>query len=110
MLPLPLLLLLRLVTWLLVVMDITARLTRVVLLLLCTADRTVASGEGGLEYIATAAGLQQFKQVALAYVLLAAADAPVEEEEVARAIEALLQQKLQLQVGLACEIGWGTCL
>lgn len=27
------------------------------------AERTVAGGEGGLEYLATAAGLQQFKQV-----------------------------------------------
>ena len=31
-------------------------------------------------------------------MLLAAAEAPVEEEEVARAVESLLQQKLQLQV------------
>ncbi|KAF6257770.1 Prismane-like protein [Scenedesmus sp. NREL 46B-D3] len=30
------------------------------------AERTVAGGEGGLEYLATAAGLQQFKQAALA--------------------------------------------
>lgn len=72
-----------------------------------TADRTVASGEGGLEYIATAAGLQQFKQTALAYVLLNAAGSPCGEEEVAVAAEALLCQKLQLQVcvcvrGLSC--------
>jgi hypothetical protein len=62
------------------------------------ADRTVASGEGGLEYIATAAGLQQFKQTALAYVLLNAADILCGDEEVAMAAESLLQQKLQLQV------------
>lgn len=58
----------------------------------------MASGEGGLEYIATAAGLQQFKQTALAYVLLAASEGPCGEEQVAVAAEALLQHKLQLQV------------
>lgn len=78
-------------------------------------DRTVASGEGGLEYLATAAGLQQFKQTALAYVLLlgAAADAAADagpdsglmgEQEVAVAAEGVLQQRLQLQVG--CCFWW----
>lgn len=63
-----------------------------------SADRTVASGEGALEYISTAAGLQQFKQTALTYVLLNAADAPLTEEELAEAAEAILRRKLQLQV------------
>ncbi|WIA19985.1 hypothetical protein OEZ85_005859 [Tetradesmus obliquus] len=64
------------------------------------AERTVAGGEGGLEYLATAAGLQQFKQAALAYVLLAAADAPLNAGQVAAAAEAVLQQRLQLQTAL----------
>ncbi|WIA40266.1 hypothetical protein OEZ86_013640 [Tetradesmus obliquus] len=61
------------------------------------AERTVAGGEGGLEYLATAAGLQQFKQAALAYVLLAAADTPLDAGQVAASAEAVLQQQLQLQ-------------
>jgi hypothetical protein len=44
------------------------------------------------------AGLQQFKQAALAYVLLAAADRPLDAGQVAAAAEAVLQQRLQLQV------------
>jgi hypothetical protein len=44
------------------------------------------------------AGLQQFKQAALAYVLLAAAERPLDAGQVAAAAEAVLQQRLQLQV------------
>jgi hypothetical protein len=44
------------------------------------------------------AGLQQFKQAALAYVLLAAVDRPLDAGQVAAAAEAVLQQRLQLQV------------
>eukprot|EP00775_Hariotina_reticulata_P012152 gene12152-12290_t len=48
------------------------------------AERTVAGGEGALEYLATAAGLQQFKQTALAYVLLLEAGQALEAEDTAQ--------------------------
>eukprot|EP00879_Flechtneria_rotunda_P011142 GHRR01011640.1.p1 GENE.GHRR01011640.1~~GHRR01011640.1.p1 ORF type:complete len:553 (+),score=248.04 GHRR01011640.1:1485-3143(+) len=62
------------------------------------ADRTVASGEGALNYIAMSAALQQFKQAATAYVLLTAANKEMDAEQLATTAEQVLHQKLQLQV------------
>lgn len=41
------------------------------------AYRTVAANEGAIEYLAATAGLQQWKQAALAYTLLARAGRPL---------------------------------
>ena len=78
-------------------------------------ERTVASREGAVEYLATSAALQQFKQTALAYLLLEQAavwqgeEVPGgregwwREEELAVAVERLLAKELGLQV----RAGWG---
>lgn len=72
------------------------------------AERTVAGGEGGLEYLATAAGLQQFKQAALVYVLLSGSERAMTADEVAEAAEKLLEEQLQLQVSGDVCTGLGT--
>jgi hypothetical protein len=59
-------------------------------------ERTLASREGALEYLATAAALQQFKQTALAYTLMS---------QLSQAQAAQLQQgRLQQQEGAASRL------
>ncbi len=61
-------------------------------------ERTIASQEGAIEYLSASASLQQFKQCALAYTLLAIADEPLTEEQLATQAEQLLKQRLNLVV------------
>lgn len=59
-------------------------------------ERTVASEEGGVEYVAAAAGLQRWKLAAIAYVLLLRAErgGMLDEDSLAGAAEALLRTEL----------------
>jgi hypothetical protein len=61
-------------------------------------ERTIASQEGAIEYLSASASLQQFKQCALAYTLLAIADEPLTGEQLAIQAEQLLKQRLNLVV------------
>jgi hypothetical protein len=52
---------------------------------------------GAVEYLAAAAGLQQWKQAALAYALMAGAGRPMAEAELCKRAEALLAAQFGLQ-------------
>lgn len=67
------------------------------------AARTVAGNEGAIEYLAATAGLQQWKQAALAYALLGQSQRPLSEEELCGRAEALLATRLGLRVRFAAD-------
>ena len=59
------------------------------------ADTTIAGQEAVVDYLAGAAALEQWAQAALALLLLRASPAPLAAEQLAAAVEALLEQRFQ---------------
>ena len=61
------------------------------------ADTTIAGQEAVVDYLAGAAALEQWAQAALALLLLRASPAPLAAEQLAAAVEALLEQRFQVR-------------
>jgi len=65
------------------------------------ADTTIAGQEAAVDYLAGAAALEQWAQAALALLLLRSAPAPLSAEQLAAAVEALLEQRFQARPAAA---------
>ncbi|KAK9826814.1 hypothetical protein WJX81_003825 [Elliptochloris bilobata] len=71
------------------------------------ADTTIAGQEAVVDYLAGAAALEQWAQASLALLLLRASPAPLAAEQLAAAVEALLEQRFQVRIRFDAEEALG---